>query len=70
VEQDLGAVGAVGVPSAGGVSFDPEPVVDLGVVAFAEQPGVLRACLSVIEPVQEVMDVGLAPMERTSFTAA
>jgi hypothetical protein len=34
---DLGAVGAVGVPSAVGLSFDPEAVVDLGVVAFAEQ---------------------------------
>jgi hypothetical protein len=34
---DLGAVGAVGVPSAVGISVHGEPVVDLGVVAFAEQ---------------------------------
>ena len=34
---DLGAVGAPGVPSAVGSSFDAEAVVDLGVVAFAQQ---------------------------------
>ncbi len=56
-DEDLGAVGAVGVPSAAGVSVDPEAVVDLGVVAFAEQPGVLLRCLSVMGPVHEVMDV-------------
>src|SRR3954469_11730574 len=36
-DEDLGAVGAPGVPSPAGISLDPEPVVDLGVVAFAEQ---------------------------------
>ena len=45
------------MPSAAGIAFDPEAVVDLGVVAFAEQPGVLQGCFSVIAPVQKVMDV-------------
>jgi hypothetical protein len=45
-----------------GVSVDPEAVVDLGVVAFAEQAGVLRAGLSAVEPVHDVMDV--APVVR------
>src|SRR6476469_1516596 len=39
-DQDFGAVGAVGVPSAVGVAFDPEAVVDLGVVPLAQQAGV------------------------------
>jgi hypothetical protein len=43
--EDFGAVGAVGVPSAGGVAVDAVAVVDLGVVAFAEQPGVGDALL-------------------------
>src|SRR3954454_6178829 len=59
-DEDLGAVGAVGVPSAGGVSFDAEAVVDLGVVAFAEQPGVLQAGLAAEDPLDEVVD--LAPI--------
>jgi hypothetical protein len=42
------------VPSAAGVSFDPEAVMHLGVVAFAEQAGVLRFGLSAVEPVDEV----------------
>ena len=62
VQQDLGAVGAVGVPSPAGVSFDPEAVVDLGVVPFAEQPGVLQAGLAVEDPVQQVVHV--APVVR------
>ena len=37
VDADLGAVGSPGAPSAVGLSFDAEPVVDLGVVPFAEQ---------------------------------
>src|SRR4051794_23624522 len=41
-DEDLGAVGAVGVPSPAGISFDPEPVMDLGVVPFAHQPGESR----------------------------
>jgi len=44
------------------MSFDAEPVVDLGVVPFAEQPGVLQRCLSASGPVHEVMDV--APVVR------
>src|SRR3954462_14860560 len=57
VDEDLGAVGAVGVPSAGGVSLDAEAVVDLGVVAFAEQSGVLQAGLAAEDPLQQVVDV-------------
>ena len=45
VDEDLGAVGTVGVPVAVGVAFDAEAVVDLGVVAFAEQAGVVQAGL-------------------------
>src|SRR4051794_12172159 len=45
-EDDLGAVGSEGAPSVAGwcsvVAFDAEAVVDLGVVAFAEQAGVLQ----------------------------
>jgi hypothetical protein len=37
LEKDLCAVGAVGVPSAVGLSLDPEAVVDLAVVSFAEK---------------------------------
>ena len=47
-DEDLGAVGAVGVPSAVGISFDPEAVVDLGVVPLAEQRGVLQGGLAVV----------------------
>src|SRR3954454_11054591 len=61
-DEDLGAVGAVRVPSAAGISFDPEAVVDLGVVAFAEQPGVLQAGLAAEDPLQQVVDV--APVVR------
>jgi hypothetical protein len=39
------------------LSFDPEAVVDLGVVPFAEQSAVVQRCLSVVDPVHEVMDV-------------
>src|SRR3954452_3789975 len=60
--QDLGAVGAVGVPPAGGISVDAEAVVDLGVVAFAEQPGVLQAGLPAQDPLQHMMN--LAPPGR------
>src|SRR3954469_3593091 len=42
-DEDLAAVGAVSAPSSAGISFDPEPVMDLGVVPFADQPGVLQA---------------------------
>jgi hypothetical protein len=35
-EEDLGAVGAVGTPSAVGWSLDPEAVMDLGVVPLAQ----------------------------------
>src|SRR4051794_10214488 len=58
--EDLGAVGAPGVPSAGGISLDAEAVVDLGVVAFAEQPGVLQAGLPAEDPLDDVVD--LAPI--------
>ena len=59
VKEDLGAVGAVGVPSAVGISNDGEAVVDLAVVAFAEEGGVLQAGLPAVAPVQDVVD--LAP---------
>src|SRR4051795_11101745 len=36
-QQDLGAVGAPGAPSAVGISLDLEAVVDLGVVSLAQQ---------------------------------
>src|SRR3954471_19303041 len=58
-ERDLGAVGAVGAPAAVGLSFDPEPVVDLGVVAFAEQCEVGQVGEAAVEPFQDV--VGVAP---------
>jgi hypothetical protein len=59
------------VPGAVGLSFDGEAVVDLGVVGLAEQGGVLQVGRSVVEhPFQDVVDVGLAPIGRTSFTAA
>src|SRR4051794_25133876 len=61
-DQDLGAVGAVGVPSAGGVAFDAEAVVDLGVVAFAEQPGVLQRGRAAELPGEQMMN--FAPVVR------
>ena len=62
MKNDLGAVGPVGAPSAVGLSFDAEAVVDLGVVPFAEQRGVVQAGLAAVEPVDEVVDV--APVGR------
>ena len=56
-DENLGAVGPVGVPSAVGVAFNLEAVVDLGVVPFAQQRGVLQAGLPAVGPVQDVMDV-------------
>src|SRR3954465_9377195 len=56
-EEDLGSVGAPGAPSAVGLSFDPEAVVDLGVVSFAEQRGVLQGRLAAVDPFEQVMDV-------------
>ena len=57
-EEDLGAVGAVGAPSAVGLSLDPEAVVDLGVVPFAEQGAVLHRGRAVVElQSQDVVDV-------------
>src|SRR6185503_9607805 len=57
VQHDLGAVGAVGVPAVG-LSLDPEPVVDLGVVGLAQQGAVLDRGGSVVEhPFQDVVDV-------------
>jgi hypothetical protein len=58
------------VPSAVGISVDPEAVVDLGVVPFAQQPAVVQGGVAVVAPVQQVVDVGLAPIGRTSFKAA
>jgi hypothetical protein len=60
-QEDLGAVGAVGVPSAVGWSLDPEAVVDLGVVPFAEQRGVLQAGLAAVDPVDQVVDAPSCP---------
>src|SRR3954453_10368472 len=57
---DLRAVGAVGVPLACGVAVDAEAVVDLGVVAFAEQPGVLQRRLPAVHPGDQMMN--LAPV--------
>jgi hypothetical protein len=39
------------------LSFDAEAVVDLGVVAFAEQGGVLQAGLASVDPLEHMMDV-------------
>src|SRR3954453_7219663 len=61
-DEDLAAVGAVGVPSPVRIPFDPEPVMDLGVVPFAHEPGVLQRRLAAVEPVDEMMDV--APVRR------
>src|SRR4051812_35357469 len=62
-DEDLGAVGAVGVPSPAGISFDPEPVVDLRVMPFADQPGVLQTGVALIgEPLGQMMDI--APVRR------
>jgi hypothetical protein len=69
-EQDLGAVGAVGAPGAVGLSFDPESVVDLGVVPLAQQREVGQVGPAAVEPFQDMVGVGLAPIGRTSFTAA
>jgi hypothetical protein len=38
LEEYLGAVGPIGVPSAAGISFDREAVVDLRMVPFAQEP--------------------------------
>ena len=57
VDDDLGAVGAPGAPSAVGLSFDPEAVVDLGVVPFAEQRGVLQEVSPSSSQCEEVVDV-------------
>src|SRR5919107_3308418 len=46
---DLGAVGAPGAPSAVGLSFDTEAVVDLGVVPFAQQHRVLQRRLAAVD---------------------
>jgi transposase len=41
-------------------------VVDLGVVAFAQQGAVLQAGLALVaDPFEQVVDVGLAPISRT-----
>src|SRR3954451_25148313 len=42
VQDDFGAVGSPGAPSAVGLSLDAEAVVDLGVVAFPEQADVVQ----------------------------
>src|SRR5829696_3954281 len=47
------------MPSVVGISFDPESVVDLRMVALAQERRVLQAGLSAIAPMQDVMD--LAP---------
>ncbi|WP_369258721.1 hypothetical protein [Geodermatophilus amargosae] len=46
------------MPGAVGSSFDAEAVVDLGVVAFAQQGWVLQRGLAAVDPVDEVVDVG------------
>src|SRR4051812_44122600 len=61
--EDLGAVGAVGVPSAGGISFDGEAVVDLGVVAFAEKAAIGQRRFPALGPVDQVVDLG-PPVRR------
>src|SRR3954452_17428271 len=62
VENDFGAVWAVGVPSAVGLSLDAEAVVDLGVVPFAQQRGVFQAGLAGVDPLEHMVDV--APVGR------
>src|SRR5690242_20050742 len=57
-DDDLGTVRAVGVPGAAGISFDPEAVVHLGVMPFAQQAGILqrgRAFVGV--PLEDMVDV-------------
>jgi len=63
---DLGAVGSPGAPSAVGLSFDAESVVDLGVVAFAEQAEVVQVGRAVLRgPFEDVVGFGLARVLRT-----
>src|SRR4051812_35981206 len=62
VQEDLGAVGSPGAPSAVGLSLDAEAVVDLGVVPLAQQRGVLEVGLAAVDPGQHVVDV--APVAR------
>src|SRR5829696_6121570 len=68
-DGDLGAVGTPGTPSPVVSSLDAEPVVDLGVVALAEQGRVLQRGVAVVgEPFEDVVDVapvagGVAPGE-------
>ena len=58
VQDDLGAVGAVGVPGAVGLSLDAEAVMHLGVVALAEQRAVLDRGRPVVQdPFQNMVDV-------------
>jgi hypothetical protein len=62
------------MPSAVWISFDPEAVVDLRVVTFAEQRRVLQAGLSAVGPVQDVVYVAppgrrLAPGEHAALVA-
>src|SRR6478672_9108412 len=59
-DEDLGAVGAVGVPSAVAISFDPEAVVAFRVVPFAEEAGVLLGGFPAEFPFEEVVE--LAPV--------
>src|SRR3954467_746230 len=57
-EQDIGAVGTPGAPSPVGGAFDPEPVVDLRVVPFAEKGGVLHVGIALVEdPFEDMTDV-------------
>jgi hypothetical protein len=62
VEEELGAVGGPGAPSAVGLSFDAVAVVDLGVMAFAEQAEVGQVGGSVEDPFEDL--VGVAPPVR------
>ena len=53
-DEDLGAVGTPGVPSAAGISFDPEPVQRLPVVVHHLRQPVVR--LTVGPPVGHLPD--------------
>src|SRR3954465_11665318 len=64
--EELGSVGSPGAPAPARISFDPEPVMNLGVGPFARQRGVLQRGLPAEDPLEKVMDV--APVMRGDAT--
>ena len=69
MDEDLGAVGAVGVPSAGGISDDGEAVVDLDVVALAERGRVRRSGLGQLHQVVDLAIHGRTPGYRPGMAS-